>query len=92
MWQLDFSKFELQAQIGELPTALGEAHVELRVWKKSASLILLILPVIGSVSWATSDVPAMRSASAMAGSAHRPPEPIASLTRSTIAAKGPVSI
>ena len=26
----------LQAQIDELTTALGEAHVELRVWKKSA--------------------------------------------------------
>jgi transposase len=27
---------QLQAQIDELTTALGEAHVELRVWKKSA--------------------------------------------------------
>jgi transposase len=27
---------QLQAQIEELTTALGEAHVELRVWKKSA--------------------------------------------------------
>jgi transposase len=27
---------QLEAQIAELHTALGEAHVELRVWKKSA--------------------------------------------------------
>lgn len=27
---------QLQAQIDELTTALGEAHVELRVWKRSA--------------------------------------------------------
>jgi transposase len=27
---------QLQAQIDELMTALGEAHVELRVWKRSA--------------------------------------------------------
>lgn len=27
---------QLQAQVEELTTALGEAHVELRVWKKSA--------------------------------------------------------
>jgi transposase len=27
---------ELEAQIAELHTALGEAHVQLRVWKKSA--------------------------------------------------------
>ncbi|MEV0700855.1 transposase [Saccharopolyspora sp. NPDC050389] len=27
---------QLQTQIEELTTALGEAHVELRVWKKSA--------------------------------------------------------
>ncbi|MEV5541909.1 hypothetical protein AB0L13_34240 [Saccharopolyspora shandongensis] len=27
---------QLQAQIDELTTALGEAHVELRVWKTSA--------------------------------------------------------
>lgn len=27
---------QVQAQIEELTTALGEAHVELRVWKKSA--------------------------------------------------------
>ncbi|WP_370270603.1 hypothetical protein [Streptomyces sp. V4I8] len=26
----------LEAEIEELKTALGEAHVELRVWKKSA--------------------------------------------------------
>ena len=25
---------ELQAQVGELTSALGEAHVELRVWRK----------------------------------------------------------
>ena len=27
---------QLEAEIEELKTALGEAHVELRVWKKSA--------------------------------------------------------
>lgn len=27
---------QLQAQVDELTTALGEAHVELRVWKRSA--------------------------------------------------------
>jgi transposase len=27
---------QLQAQIDELTTALGQAHVELRVWKRSA--------------------------------------------------------
>ena len=27
---------ELEAEIAELHTALGEAHVQLRVWKKSA--------------------------------------------------------
>jgi transposase len=29
-------KPQLAAEVAELTTALGEAHVELRVWKKSA--------------------------------------------------------